>query len=408
MVSILPSARSEFRGYYDPMRRYSELLPFAFSGFVPKLQFRAVPQLSSISEVVITECLVLALDSSGVCCIYHRDSGHLHLRLNPPQQRIRTLYYNRPAQGLMAVFVLESEQVSRLHCQSYQLADLVQGHLQPQNHFLDEDLTHPGFIEFDDTNCKIVTRNGYTGVFKLWSMKDYSLCYAIDQHAAEEIRITKNLLLVIMSPQEAHLPLKLLNIETGRVLNTYVLDILSDRPIELVEQFHEFLLFKQSNSALHILNLLTLSHVQVDRFRTPQAFLFLPKEMIFIAIRGGVLETWGFDGRLLASVNTGNQLLTTVPLQHPIKIATCANQQIAVLAVKSQRLPFSRVDTNLPRATSEKPHSDLHFYDLRSGACVDQATSEEELPTVTTVHYDEETHEVFTGHSTGLVVQWSN
>ena len=137
------------------------------------------------------------------------------------------------------------------------------------------------------------------------------------------------------------------------------------------------------------------------QFQTPQAFLFLPQQMLFIAIKGGVMDTWSFEGKQLASISTHSPLLASVPLQHPIKLATCAKQQMAILASKP-RVVLGSLDPNrtLP--------ADLLFYELRSGRCIEEARSNSPLPGVTTVHYDEETHEVYTGHLSGLVMKWAN
>jgi len=398
MATVFAALQAQFRGQADPMDQHSKLLPFAFSGFRPVQTLAGCSR--AISEIVIADKLVLALDSAGVCSVFCRDSGLQLLQLNPPLQRIRTLFLNRLQDSVVVVFTREDEQLSRLHCESYDCSHLCQGTLRSTALFTEEDLSHPGFVEFDEINGKVVTRSGNNGIFKLWSLHNYSLCYSLDQQDAEELRITQSLLLLIMTPQTNQLPLKLLNIETGRMLNAYVLDIIQDRAIELVEQFHEFLLFKQLNESLHILNLLTLSHVKVQ-FQTPQAFLFLPQQMLFIAIKGGVMDTWSFEGKQLASISTHSPLLASVPLQHPIKVATCAKQQMAILASKP-RVVLGSLDPNrtLP--------ADLLFYELRSGRCIEEARSNSPLPGVTTVHYDEETHEVYTGHLSGLVMKWAN
>lgn len=399
MATVLTALREQHSGLSKSMMNNTKLLPFVFSGFSPMQPLAASSR--PISEIVITDKLILALDSAGACSVFSRDSGLQLLQLTSPLQRIRTLFLNRLQDSVVMVFTREEEQLSRLHCESYDCATLAQGSLRPTALFTEEDLSHPGFVEFDEVNGKVVTRSGNTGVFKLWSLQNYSLCYTLDHKDAEELRITRSLLLLILTPHATQLPLKLLNIETGRLLNAYVLDIIQNRAIELVEQFHEFLLFKQVDECLHILNLLTLSHVKVERFVTPQAFLFLPQQMLFIAIKGGVMDTWSFDGRQIASITTTSPLLTNVPLQHPIKVATCINQQVAILASRP-RMPLAALDLN--RALP----ADLLFYDIRSGHCVEEARSESPLPMVTTVHYDEDTHEVYTGHASGLVMRWAN
>ena len=399
MAAVLPALQAHLGATLNPAEPCSKLLPLTCAGFQPVQLLSGGSR--AISEVVIGEKLLMALDVSGVCRVFNRDSGLLLVQLASPLRRIRTLFLNRTQDSLVIVYTQEDEQLSRLHCESYPCCHLGQGSLQSTELFTEENLSHPGFIEFDEVNGKVITRSGSNGVFKLWSLQDYSLCYLLDHDRTEELRVTRSLLLLIMTPQDSHLPLKLLNIETGRLLNAYVLDIIEDEVIEMVELFQEFLLFKQARASLNILNLLTLTQVKVEQFVTPQAFLFLPQQMLFIAIKDRVMDTWSFQGQRLATISINSPLLVNVPLQHPIKVATCAKQRVAILAC-SPRTVLGSLDVNRSAV------ADLLFCDVRSGARVKEVRSATSVPEITTVHYDEETHEIYTGHSTGVVTRWAN
>tara|TARA_R110002050_G_scaffold277217_3_gene422805 strand:+ start:1046 stop:1357 length:312 start_codon:yes stop_codon:yes gene_type:complete len=88
----------------------------------------------------------------------------------------------------------------------------------------------------------------------MWDLKNYSYLYSIDGSDVREIKVSPGIVLVIKKTMKNHLPLQLLNVETGEVLKSISPMIHRGVPVDIIEQFNEFLLIKQKDRCLKIID----------------------------------------------------------------------------------------------------------------------------------------------------------
>ncbi|CAI7857231.1 unnamed protein product, partial [Closterium sp. NIES-53] len=110
-------------------------------------------------------------------------------------------------------------------------------------------------------------------------------------------------MLLIYNRAEGHVPLKILSIEDGAVLASFVQLLQRGKKVDFIEQFNEKLLVKQENDNLHILDVRTRQETQVSRteFMTPSAFIFLYENQLFLTFRNRAVAVWNFRGEMVTA-----------------------------------------------------------------------------------------------------------
>ncbi|CAI5949766.1 unnamed protein product [Closterium sp. NIES-64] len=193
--------------------------------------------------------------------------------------------------------------------------------------FESESLRWPGFVEFDDVNGKVLTYsadNGYAAplppvlhmrscahcklalvliMYKVFDLRNYTLLYSVPDSNIQEIKISPGIMLLIYNRAEGHVPLKILSIEDGAVLASFVQLLQRGKKVDFIEQFNEKLLVKQENDNLHILDVRTREETQVSRteFMTPSAFIFLYENQLFLTFRNRAVAVWNFRGEMVTA-----------------------------------------------------------------------------------------------------------
>jgi hypothetical protein len=278
------------------------------------------------------------------------------------------------------------------------LNDLENGIVEPVELFKDENLSNPGFIEFDDANQLILTRSMNSQYFKLWKLDSYRLCYEIKEVNVEEIRLTNELLMLIHSPRETSIICKLCSVESGKMLDIFDIEIKPLRPIELLELFSNYLLIKQSAEPLVILNLLTMERKEVRGFISPQHFIYLYDLHLFLALRACVIEAWNFDGKLMKIF--GMPVFCQSRNLSPNRLFVSRGQDLILVSCNDARY-------NLRNNPGNFEANSIKVFRLGTGEGVLEL-KDKDLDDLMTVTFDDDFGNLYTGHRSGELVRWGN
>ena len=181
----------------------------------------------------------------------------------------------------------------------------------------------------------MLTYSAQDKTYRVWDMTNYDELYKLPEDDITEIKISPGIMLLILSrspsgvrrrlpssrsvaaplqpshrplgaaartsrapaalsarhcrrlPRQGHVPLKILSIEDGTVLQRFNHLLHRTKKVEFIEQFNEKLLIKQEGENLHIVDVHTHAVVSVDKteFITPSAFVFLCAREPFRTLR---------------------------------------------------------------------------------------------------------------------------
>ncbi len=266
--------------------------------------------------------------------------------------------------------------------------------------FETESLRWPGFVEFDDVNGRVLTFSAENKKYKVWDLKTYKHIYTIKDDRIFEIKISPGIMLLIFNRQECYVPLKIVNVEDGTVLKELNHLLHRKRKIDFIEQFNEKLLVKQEHENLQIVDVRTGGHIEVERsnFLTPNAFIFLYENQVFLTFRQRHVSVWNFNGELVTNFedhtlwhsdsNTSSIYIT----QHQDLIMSYC-QQDSGCAHGSINISWIGSGKSLCKVTCGPDQGDDH---LRA------------LEDVTALYYNEERNEIYSGNRQGYVHVWSS
>eukprot|EP00744_Colponema_vietnamica_P016058 GILI01022513.1.p1 GENE.GILI01022513.1~~GILI01022513.1.p1 ORF type:complete len:265 (+),score=91.87 GILI01022513.1:216-1010(+) len=260
-------------------------------------------------------------------------------------------------------------------------------------------------------------------------MQTYELLYPIGETQLEEIRISSGVMLLLCKSRNGELPVTLININDGSVIATRRQRLKENTPIEFVEQFNEYMLFKQQNEDMLIAN---MKHpekdviVPCDQFTTPQGFIFLYDSYKFVSITKDKVEVWNFKGE---KVNHYLPVLPDPMLSKsdymPPNFFVNKRQEV-LLAYNSVQL-YETVGRNTRRSSvrltrKNKPAGQVEILDLVSGktiAVIDSKAAkktasgikistpvDDSLNNVCSLVFDEVRHELYLGDTSGHIFKW--
>lgn len=357
---------------------------------------------SKIVEIVSSHDLIFALTNNGVCAAFSRESKKRICFLNVTDDEVvRSLFLNKTNNSLITVSVFRKDDFSSLRCRSTPLAHIAKGYLQSgQSIFESETLRWPGFVEFDDVNSKILTFSAEDSKYKVWDLKTYRLLYTIVDDHIQEIKISPGIMLLVYNRQESHVPIRLLNIDNGKKLKEINHLLNRKKKVDFIEQFHEKLLVKQEHENLQIVDVCTGDTIEVDRSNmlTPNAFIFLYESELFLTFQQRQVCVWNFQGQrvtdfedhvLFRSDSNTNSIYIT---QHQDVIVSYCQQQGDC---QHGTINLSWIDNGklLGKITCGPQQGQEHIRALED---------------VTSLYYNEEKNEIYSGNRDGLVHVWSN
>lgn len=93
------------------------------------------------------------------------------------QEYVRSIFHNRHNQSIIIVSVTSKDDCNSLKCRSVQISDLgdPKDRAEGTKLFKDFVLRWPDFIEFDELNCKIITKHSTEEAYRVWSLSTYQL-----------------------------------------------------------------------------------------------------------------------------------------------------------------------------------------------------------------------------------------
>lgn len=357
---------------------------------------------SKIIEIVSSRDLIFSLTHTGVCAAFSRDLGRRVCFLNlKSDEVIRSLFLNKTNDALITVSVFKADDFSSLHCRSTPLAHIRKGYLGSAHAiFESESLRWPGFVEFDDVNSRVLTFSAEDRTYKVWDLETYRHLYTFRDDRIAEIKISPGIMLLIYARQESYVPLKIVDVSNGKVLKEMRHLLHRKRKVDFIEQFNEKLLVKQENENLQIVDVRTGSRVIVERsnFLTPNAFIFLYENRVFLTFRHRHISVWNFAGELQtkfedhvlwhADSNTSSIYITQA---QDLIMSYC--QQEAECSHGSINISWIADGKSLCKISCGPNHGDEHVRALED---------------VTALYYNEERNEIYTGNRHGHIHVWSS
>lgn len=94
------------------------------------------------------------------------------------QEYIRSIFFNRHNQSIIIVSVTAKDDCNSLKCRSVPVSALGSSEVSRTKGtklFRDYVLRWPDFIEFDELNCKIITKHSAEEAYRVWSLATYQL-----------------------------------------------------------------------------------------------------------------------------------------------------------------------------------------------------------------------------------------
>ncbi|KNC55503.1 uncharacterized protein AMSG_01768 [Thecamonas trahens ATCC 50062] len=396
----------------------------AFSGFslqgaldtydpeTSKIKLSFLRKRSRVAEIIAAGELIFALTRHGVCAAFNRDTMTRVCYLNiTPAEVVRSLFYNKVNKSIITVSVYRTDNFSSLRCRTTPLEHIARG--QPDAGFAlfeSESLRWPGFVEFDDVNAKVLTYSAASKTYKVWDLSNYTLLYEVQDTRIQEIKISPGIMLLIYPRTTSHVPLKILNIETGEVLKEFKHLLHRNKRVDFIEQFNEKLLIKQENENLQIVDVESSKILEVSQteFVTPKAFIFLYDCHLFLTFLQSSIAVWNFRGELVTKFDDHRlQFLDT----HTNNIYINSRQDTIISYCKQHGNAKGSINVSdiftgasIGKIAPEDGLSPAAESDDRAGPAAQAAA----LDDVTALFYNEERNEIVTGDNSGRIHIWSN
>ena len=282
----------------------------------------------SISEMYFFEDLLIILSEDGV--IYIVDILCTHNQQSQPdiipvrsipfysthKKIAKSISLNLANGSLLIVYLLRDANFAELKCARISLLSLKQFmkgtiellQINPEVIFQTENLSSPAFVEFDEFNAKIITRNSLA-TYKVWSMKDFKLVFEMTDKRIEEIRTADGIFLTIRSEEtNERLLLSIYEIDSGRLVINYDINLVHLVELEILEIFDKVLLLKQAGSNALIINLINFEYhfIKNDNLDERTLFMYINKANIFVSLNKNSLIFYSIRGEELRSIKNEN------------------------------------------------------------------------------------------------------
>lgn len=359
-----------------------------------------------VIEIISSQDFVFCLTQSGNCLVFDRLTLNFIHKINEGNEEIvRSLFLNRLDQSLITVSVHKEDNFSSLRCKSIPLESIKARKFSEGTFiFTSEALRWPGFVEFDDVNGKVLTYSSATSHYKVWSLRDYSELYMLDDPNIEEIKISFGVMLVIFKKQKfvtySSLPLKLLQIDTGLVLKEFKQILKRCRKVEFIEQFNEKLLIKQEMEDLNIFDISTGELIRVPNtvFVTPSAFIFLYELRLFLTFRDRDVLIWNFSGECVTRFD-----------DHTLMYQECNTNNIYITMAQDVIISYCRDTLQECGAVHISHIGTGKLIEKISASSFEAGSPESEiLDDVNSLFYNEEFNEIYLGSCDGHLSRWAH
>jgi len=411
--------------------------------------------LAPVTEIITTPIHLYAVYANGIACAFNKFTGKLICELsNLPFSKVKTLYYNRLNQTLIVIRMSLEDDYNSLHCEYYEDLDVDNAGFEERGNklFADDVVCSPGFIEFDETNKKILTKARVPPNYKVWSMEDYKLQLYMSHPEIEEIRFSLGYLIFLYKPENNQLRIDAYEIKDLEKTSNIVIDLLPGISFEFIELFNEYLIIKHRRSQMYMINLKTkkIASVAESENFTPDAFIFLSETHTFITLQGSSFCFWTIVNDTLIGLPGRN---VQIPIQgriHPEHIFLSKDQKRLYVytrtsqpykskekdnnylvdipyegrGVMTRRKPLHDISNSIEESKSRK-RSRRSANSCRAQGCIRVFPVEEGfMPSVikgyyrgekthgkekkvTNIVYDDFHNDIYVGHQDGTIFKWS-
>eukprot|EP00823_Brevimastigomonas_motovehiculus_P008176 TRINITY_DN7455_c0_g1_i1.p1 TRINITY_DN7455_c0_g1~~TRINITY_DN7455_c0_g1_i1.p1 ORF type:complete len:432 (+),score=67.13 TRINITY_DN7455_c0_g1_i1:100-1395(+) len=365
-----------------------------------QLPFGATRSRQKITEVITAHDLLFALSNSGVCTVFSRARMKkiCYLNLNRSEV-IRSMIADEDY--ILLVVISATDHYSSLKCRFVSLDDIKKGHHEQTEWLFErEDLTYPGFIEVDSQNKIILTRSASSSIHKVWNLRTFELIYEIKESSVEEIKMTPGFLLLVGERKESYVPLKVLAAQTGKLLMSFnQLLHRGNLKIEFVDIYDNKVFIKQQGQNVQIVDIRTKEVKTIDKsiFQTPSASIFLHKKHHLLTFKDRSVQLWNLNGELVTRYDDHD-------LERPDSITNFVHIS-----------HYQDFIVSYCRDKKSKDDPCIHISNTFSGKLVSKITGDEQiddekiqqkrqaLSDITSLHYNEEMGEIYTGGKDGMV-----
>jgi hypothetical protein len=312
-----------------------------------------------ISEIYIEQNLLTILSENGILFFVdtfsvrkERGKGlKMITKFSSQENLAKSIAINKVTGTLFIVFLTRQNLVNELKCCSIdfkQLKDYLnheeikEEDLTFTDLFPAENLTSPAFIEFDETNQKIITRNSL-GTYKIWMMDSIRPVFELSDRRIEEIRTGSGILLTIRSTQvEEKLQLSVYDINNGKLIVNYNIGLFPNLQLEILEIFGNTLLMKQATKPALVVNLINFefSDIQDEALDEKSLFMYIPLLKIFVLLTENYLNFYSVKGELLRKIK--NEKISQINSNH-IHLSQDRNYLVIYWPERNKE---NRIDTN--------------------------------------------------------------
>jgi len=327
------------------------------------------------------------------------------------EEVVRSIFLNKAANAIITVSVYQSDDFIELKCRHTPIQSILKKEPQiSEKLFCEEELAWPGFVEFDDANKKIVTCSAASRIYKVWNLADYQLLYAISDTNLEEVKVSPGIMLIIYKQKQMHsntgaansrsvmnalnrsvhksfvlkrndmtiydqiskcksyVPLAVRDISSGKQLASFTFPLYTDDPLEFVEQFNERLLIKQKGKQLNIVDIRyeddNLIVVPENEFATPNAFVFLYEQQLFLTFANQTIKVFNFRGEIVTEFE-----------DHQLYHINCTTNNIYINTDQDLIISYCRTKSS-SNSSSEDADGAIHISHILTGKCVSKIEAE--------------------------------
>ncbi|XP_074362923.1 uncharacterized protein LOC141703251 [Apium graveolens] len=382
-----------------------------------------------VNDIVSAHGVVFALLMSGVCVAFSRETNKRICILNlSSEEYIGRIFYNKFNDSVITASAFKSDNYISLKCRTTRIEYIQNGH--PDAGFLvfeSELLKWCSSLQIDNLNAKAVTFCALHRIYKVFELRNYSMLYSISGTDVQGIKTSRGLMMLIYTNAGRHAPLKFHSIEDGCVLKSFSYPLHHTR-VNFIELFHEKVLVKQENENLQILDVLTSELIEVNRTKSmaPSKFIFLHNTRLFLTLRNETVTVMNLRGEV---VTLFKDHILGSPGRNFKNIYVTARQDLIMFFCKAhlddlwlgQNAGSIKISSILTRKCLAKINA-RNTRVIKECKCSGRrcnlskpikgteikSTLEDALKDITSIFYDEERGEIYTGQRLGLVHVWSN
>jgi hypothetical protein len=293
-------------------------LEFSQNASIPQVKISEIEKIGHFLVFTSQEGELLTLNTNQVRG--NIDCLGKFLRLNffgqDEQFKAKSIYHNKIRNCLIIVYTNKSQnhnemnvcEISPKNLKKYRKISL-KNPLQSMfstffiKMFDNEYLSGDGFVEYDEFNNKIITKDAHN-VYKIWEMSTYVLVFKISDSRISDVRESLGFLITI-SMNENLIKLTAYDINRGKELIYYDIKISQDHQIEILELFETTILIKQESFKPFLFNLESSDHhiIDNDDFSANSHFMYNYKAGVIIAFNESNVQLFKLSGECVKTID---------------------------------------------------------------------------------------------------------